>query len=91
MHESAAACAGPKCRDDAGIANLGELVAFLGQTLNVISEGLAQLLLATLQIPGVAHPHMCALKVASEDLLDILLAINRVPGQVVESGPGCVS
>jgi hypothetical protein len=49
------------------------------------------LLLATLQIPGVAWLYVRALKVVDEDLPEILLAINRVPRQVVEPGPGCVS
>jgi hypothetical protein len=65
-------------------------MAFLGELSNVISEGLAWLLLATLQILGVAHPHVCALEVAGEDLLEILLAINHVSMQVVKPGPSRV-
>jgi hypothetical protein len=47
-------------------------------------------MLATLQIPGVVEPHICAMKVASEDLLEILPTIDRVSGQVIEPSPGRV-
>jgi hypothetical protein len=66
----------PKCPDDVGAADLWELMAFSGEAPNVIPQGIALLLLATLQIPGVAGLHICALKVAGEDLLEIFLAIN---------------
>jgi hypothetical protein len=48
----------------------------LGETPDVILQGFALLLLTTLQIPKVARPYICALKVASEDLLEILLAVD---------------
>jgi hypothetical protein len=51
---------------------------------------LTLLLPVTIQIPGVAQLHVCALEVVSEDLLKILLVVNRVPGQVIEPGPGRV-
>jgi hypothetical protein len=47
-------------------------------------------MLATLQIPGVVEPHICAMKVASEDLLEILPTIDRVSGQVIEPSSGHV-
>jgi hypothetical protein len=50
---------------------------------------LTLLLPVTIQIPGVAQLHVCALEVVSEDL-KILPAVNRVPGQVIEPGPGRV-
>jgi hypothetical protein len=65
-------------------------MAFLGESPNVILEGFIQLLLATLQIIGVAGPHVCAMEVAGEDLLEILLVINCVSWQVVELSPGHV-
>jgi hypothetical protein len=60
--------AGPERRDDIGIANLGELVPLSGETPDVISQGFTLLLPATLQIPRVSQPHVCALKVAGEDI-----------------------
>jgi hypothetical protein len=58
---------------------------------DVVLQGFALLLWATLQIPGVTLPHICALKVASEDLLKILPTIDRVSGQVIEPSLGHVS
>jgi hypothetical protein len=57
---------------------LGELMALLRESLNVIPEGFTQLLPATLQILGVARSHVCALEVVGEYLIEIILAINRV-------------
>jgi hypothetical protein len=65
-------------------------VALVRKALNVISEGLALLLPASLRIPGVAQLYVHALKVVGEILPKILLAINRVPRHVVEPGPGRV-
>jgi hypothetical protein len=90
MHEGPTVHAGPKCRDEVSVPDLGELMALMVKLLNVILEGLALLLLTTLQIPGVAWSYIRALKVASENLPEILLTINRVPGQLVLPGPGRV-
>jgi hypothetical protein len=65
-------------------------MAFPREFLDVILEGLAQLLHTTLQILGVSRLQICALEVAGEDLLEILPAINHVSRQVVEPGHGCV-
>jgi hypothetical protein len=46
------------------------------------------LLPTTLEIPGVAGPHVCALKVACEDQLEILPTIDQVSRQVIEPDPG---
>jgi hypothetical protein len=51
-------------------------MALLGETLDVILQGFTLLLLATLQITGVAHPHVRALKVTGEYLLEILPTID---------------
>jgi hypothetical protein len=60
---------GPERRDDLGVVDLWEFMALLGEPSNVVLKGFAQLLLATLQIPRVAWPHVHTLEVASEDLL----------------------
>jgi hypothetical protein len=65
-------------------------VAFLGEPPNVIPKGLTLLLLATLQILGVAQPYVSALEVAGEDLIEIFLAIDHVTRQVVKPGPSHV-
>jgi hypothetical protein len=76
MHQGLAVRAGPKCRDDIGVIDLRELMAFLGETPDLIQQGFTLLLLAALQIPRVAHPYVCALKVAVEDLLEILPTVD---------------
>jgi hypothetical protein len=65
-------------------------MALLGESPDVIPEGLTWLLPATLQTPGVARPHVCALEVAGEDLLEIFPAIDCVSEQVVKPCPGRV-
>jgi hypothetical protein len=57
---------------------LGSSWHFWGEASNVISEGLAQLLLATLQVLGVAGLHIRALEVAGEDLLEVIPVIDHV-------------
>jgi hypothetical protein len=65
-------------------------VAFPEELSDVIPEGLARVLPATLQIQGVARPHVCVLEVTSQDLLEILPVVNCVFGQVVKPSPGRV-
>jgi hypothetical protein len=91
MHQGLAVHAGLEYRDDVGVTNLGELMALLGGTPDVIPQGFTLLLPATLQIPRVAGPHVGALEVSGEDLLKILPAIDRVSGQVIEPRPSRVS
>jgi hypothetical protein len=49
-----------------------------GEAPDVISEGFARLLSATLQVSEVVGSHICALKVASEDLLENLPTIYHI-------------
>jgi hypothetical protein len=70
--------AGPEHRDYISIGHPWELVALPGEALDVISEGLTQLLPAILLVPRIAKPHVCDLEIVSEDLLEILLAIDDV-------------
>jgi hypothetical protein len=65
-------------------------MTLLGEALDVIPQGLPLLLPATIQILGIARPHVCALKVVGEDLLDILPTIDQVSRQVMEASFGCV-
>jgi hypothetical protein len=51
-------------------------MTLLGEALVVIPQGFPLLLLATLQILGIAWVHVCALKVAGEDLPKILPIID---------------
>jgi hypothetical protein len=90
MHQGLAAHVILECRDDIDVIDLGEFMALSREPPNVVSEGFTLLLPVTLQIPGVARPHIRALKVVGEDVLEILPAINQVSRQLVEPGPGHV-
>jgi hypothetical protein len=59
-------------------------MTLLGEVPDVNPQGSSLLLPATLQIPGIVGPHVCALKFVGEDLLEILPIIDRVSGQVTE-------
>jgi hypothetical protein len=48
MHQGSTVHVGPEHRDDIGIADIGELMALLGETLDVVLQGFTLLLLATL-------------------------------------------
>jgi hypothetical protein len=91
MNQGSTVRARPERQDDVSVTDLGELMTFLGETPDVIPQGFTLLLLAILQVPRVARPYVCALKVASDYLLEILPVVDRVSGQVIEPGPGRVS
>jgi hypothetical protein len=61
-----------------------------GEAPDVIPHEFPLLLLATLQISGIAGWHVCALKVAGEYFFEILPIIDRVSGQVIEPSSGHV-
>jgi hypothetical protein len=84
VHQGSVVCARPECRYDVSVANLREFMTLAGETLDVILQGFPLHLSATLQILGIARPHVCALEGAGEDVLEILQAIDRVSRQVIE-------
>jgi hypothetical protein len=55
-----------------GVAELGVFITLLGETPDVILQGFPLLLPTTLQMPGIAGPHVRALEVADKDLLELL-------------------
>jgi hypothetical protein len=76
VHKGLAVCAGPEHRHDVDVTNLGEFMTFLGETPDVLPQGFLLLLLATLQILGIARPHIRALEVASKNRLEVLPIID---------------
>jgi hypothetical protein len=90
MHQGSAVCAGLEHRNDVGIVDLWEFMTLLGETPDVVPLGFNLLPLATLQIPRILGPHVCALKVAGKDILEIFPTIDRVSKQVIELGFGHV-
>jgi hypothetical protein len=88
MHQGSTVHVGPEHQEDVDITDPGELMALLGEAPDVIPQGFALLLSATVQIPRIVGPHVRALEVSSEDLLEILSSINRASRQVIEPSPG---
>jgi hypothetical protein len=71
---------GPKeaCADDVCVDDVGEGIAFLGELANVVPQGLARLLFAALEVPGVSRAHVHPLEIPNEDLFEICLATDVV-------------
>jgi hypothetical protein len=55
--------------DDVGISDVGQLITLLGETADVVIEGLIRLLPIVLEVPRVPRARVGALKVPHEDLL----------------------
>jgi hypothetical protein len=68
VDQGAARSAVPEGRNDISISHTWECVALLGETSDVVPEGLAQLLPIGHEVPGVAGVHIGALEVAGKDL-----------------------
>jgi hypothetical protein len=60
---------GQEHADDVGINDVGQLIALLGETANVVTQGLIWLLSTVLEVPRVPRARVGALKVPHEDLL----------------------
>jgi hypothetical protein len=75
MHLGSIVHAGPECRDEVGVTNLGELVPLSEETLDVIPQGFALLLLTTLQILRVAR---CNIPCYSSPNLSLITIINSL-------------
>ena len=52
--------------DDVGVGDVGVLVALLGETLDVLLEGLIRPLSAVVEVPRVLGPSVHTLQVADE-------------------------
>jgi hypothetical protein len=90
MHQGLVICVRPECRNDASVVDHREFMTLLGETPNVVPQGFALLLSATLQISRIAGLHVCALKIAGKDIIEIFPTIDRVLRQVVKPGTRCV-
>jgi hypothetical protein len=60
-------CAVDEGVDDIGVDDVRELVALLGETLDVLLEGLVGPLHVVVEVPRVLRPSVRTLKVADED------------------------
>ena len=64
-------CPGEECADDVRVDDIREEVASLREPADVIPQGLAGLLLAALEVPGVTRADIRPLEVSDEDPLEI--------------------
>jgi hypothetical protein len=70
--------------DDVCVDNVRERIALLGEPADVVSKGLARLLLAALGVPGVFDVHVHPLEVPNIDLLELCPATDVVGRQEFE-------
>jgi hypothetical protein len=61
------------CFDD-----VRERIAFLGELVDVVLQGLARLLFAALEVPGASKTYVCPLKIPNEDLFEHCPATDAV-------------
>ena len=86
-----AACAGEESIDHVSVDDVREGVAILGEATDVISEGLAALLLAAFKIPGIAWADVHALEVSDKHLPQVRPAADRIGRHELEPGTNVVS
>ena len=70
--------------DHVSVDDVWELIALLGEALNVLLEGLIGPLLAIVEIPGVPWVGVGTLKVADEDHTEIALAADAARLELLE-------
>ena len=84
-------CPAEERTDDVGVDDARQRVALLGEAPDVVTQGLAGLLLAVLEVPRVAGVHVRALEVADEDLTEVCPAVDGIGGQEVQPGTDVLS
>ena len=70
--------------DHVGIGDVRELIALLGEALNVLPEGLIGPLLAVVEFLGVRRASVGTLQVADEDHMEIALAADATGLELLE-------
>ena len=70
--------------DHVSVSDVQELIAFLGEALNVLPEGHVGPLLVVAEILGVPQAGVGTLEVADEDQSEIALAANPVGLKLLE-------
>jgi hypothetical protein len=73
-----------------GVDDVRERVALFGKAPDIVPEGLAELLLAALEVPRVARANVSALEVSDEKLPEVGPAAIRVSRQELEPGTNIV-
>ena len=88
VDERLVGCAADEGVDHVDIGDVRELIALLGEALNVLLEGLIGPLLAVVEIPGVPRVGVGTLEVANEDRLEIALAVDAAWLKMLEPSSG---
>ena len=78
MDQGLIGCPRKECVDDIRVDNIRKGVASFGEPTDVIPQGLAGLLLAALEVPGVPRADICPLEVLNEDPLEVRPVANTV-------------
>ena len=71
-------CPKEECANDVRVDDIREGVASLGEPVDVIPQGFAGLLLATLEVPGVPRADICPLDIPDKDPLEVRPVANAV-------------
>ena len=74
--------------DDISISDVWELVALLGDTLDVLLEGLVGPLPVVVEVPQVLGPSVRTLEVADEDRMEITPAVDAARLELLEPSSG---
>jgi hypothetical protein len=74
--------------DHVGVGDVWELIALLGEALNVLLEGIVGLLPIVVEILGVPRVGVGTLEVADEDQMEVTLAVDVVGLELLEPSPG---
>ena len=74
--------------DDINVSDVGELIALLGEMLDVLPEGLVGPLLVVAEVPQVAKLSVHTLEVADEDRVEIALATDAARLKLLEPSSG---
>jgi hypothetical protein len=84
INEGLAGGPGEERTDDVCVDDVREIIALLGEPADIVSEGLARLLLAALEVPRVSGVHVHPLEVLDEDLLELYTAMDAAGRQEFE-------
>ena len=76
-----------ECTDDVCVDDIREGVVLLGEPTDVIPQGLAGLLLATLEVPGVSRADIRPLKILDEDPLEVRPVTDAVVREELKPRP----
>ena len=78
VDQGLAGCPREECANDVRVDDIREGVASLGEPTDVISQGLAGLLLVALEVLGVSRAEIRPLEISDEDPLEVHLVADAV-------------